>query len=147
HPGAAAGTASSGTPARSRAGGAPSPDVEALLAQMTLDEKIGQMTQVDKNALLRNGKELRELGIGSVLSGADSLPRPNAIDTWVSMYDAYQEEALGTHLRGIRRDRRAGRGHGRGGGARIPGRAGRQRDHGLREALPGRRRHHARQGP
>ena len=34
-----------------RAAGMPAPDVEALLAQMTLDEKIGQMTQVDKNAL------------------------------------------------------------------------------------------------
>ena len=38
----------------------PSPDVEALLAQMTLDEKIGQMTQADKTAL-KDGEEVHEL--------------------------------------------------------------------------------------
>jgi beta-glucosidase len=98
HKGATAGAAG-GAPASPHAGGAaPAPNIEALLGQMTLDEKIGQMTQVDKNALLRNGKEIRELYIGSVLSGADSLPRPNTPDNWVAMYDDYQAEALATRL-------------------------------------------------
>ena len=42
-----------------RKAGVPSPDVEALLAQMTLDEKIGQMTQVDMTAL-KDGKEIHD---------------------------------------------------------------------------------------
>jgi len=81
-----------------RQAGRPAPDVEALLAQMTLDEKVGQMTQVDRNAFQRGGKEIRELFIGSLLSGADSLPRPNAPETWAAMYDGYQAEALSTRL-------------------------------------------------
>ena len=80
-----------------RAAGMPSPDVETLLGQMTLDEKIGQMTQIDKNAM-RTGREVHDLMVGSVLSGADSLPRPNAADTWVDMYDGYQSQALSTRL-------------------------------------------------
>ena len=36
----------------------PSPDVEALLAQMTVEEKIGQMTQADMKAL-KDGTEVR----------------------------------------------------------------------------------------
>jgi len=80
-----------------RAAGTPPPDIEGLLAQMTLDEKIGQMTQIDKNALT-TGREVHDLLVGSVLSGADSLPRPNEPATWVEMYDAYQSQALSTRL-------------------------------------------------
>ena len=75
----------------------PAPDVETLLGQMTLDEKIGQMTQIDKNAL-HGGREVHDLMVGSVLSGADSLPHPNAADTWAEMYDGYQSQALSTRL-------------------------------------------------
>src|SRR5690348_16823982 len=42
-----------------RKAGTPSPDVEALLAQMTLDEKIGQMTQADQTAL-QDGQPVRD---------------------------------------------------------------------------------------
>jgi beta-glucosidase len=80
-----------------RKAGVPAPDVEALLAQMTLDEKIGQMTQADKNAL-KDGSEIHDLFLGSVLSGADSLPKPNEPATWVDMYDRYQSQALSTRL-------------------------------------------------
>jgi beta-glucosidase len=80
-----------------RKAGVPAPDVEALLAQMTLDEKIGQMTQVDKTAL-KDGREVHDFFIGSVLSGADSLPRPNEPATWVAMTDGYQNQALATRL-------------------------------------------------
>src|SRR4029077_18289091 len=72
-----------------RKAGMPSPDVEALLAQMTLDEKIGQMTQADMKAL-QDGKEVHDFLLGSVLSGADSLPKPNEPATWISMYDRLQ---------------------------------------------------------
>jgi beta-glucosidase len=77
--------------------GVPAPDVEALLAQMTLDEKIGQMTQVDRTAL-KDGREIQDFFIGSVLSGGDSLPKPNAPETWADMYDRFASQALSTRL-------------------------------------------------
>ena len=80
-----------------RKAGVQSPDVEALLAQMTLDEKIGQMTQADMKAL-KDGSEVRTFMLGSILSGADSLPKPNEPATWVEMYDRYQSQALSTRL-------------------------------------------------
>src|SRR4051812_7542225 len=80
-----------------RKAGQPSPDVEVLLAQMTLDEKIGQMTQADMKAL-KDGKEIHGYLLGSILSGADSLPKPNEPATWVEMYDRYQSQALSTRL-------------------------------------------------
>ncbi len=64
---------------------------------MTLDEKIGQMTQADMKAL-KDGTEVRTFCLGSVLSGADSLPKPNEPATWVEMYDRYQGQALSTRL-------------------------------------------------
>jgi beta-glucosidase len=73
------------------------PDVEVLLAQMTLDEKVGQMTQVDRLAL-RDGSEIRDFFLGSVLSGGHSLPSPNEPETWAEMYDGYQTFARSTRL-------------------------------------------------
>src|SRR5581483_7083062 len=96
HPGHSGGAVRANVPS-GRAEGVPAPDVETLLGQMTLDEKIGQMTQIDKNAL-HGGREVHDLMVGSVLSGADSLPHPNAADTWAEMYDGYQSQALSTRL-------------------------------------------------
>ncbi len=47
--------------------------VNALLAQMTLDEKIGQMVQVDSSAL-KDKADVQKYFLGSVLSGGDSDP-------------------------------------------------------------------------
>jgi beta-glucosidase len=80
-----------------RKAGTPSPDVEALLAQMTLDEKIGQMTQADETAL-KDNRDVRDFFMGSVLSGGDSLPKPNNPATWAQMIDGFQNQALSTRL-------------------------------------------------
>ncbi|MES1206596.1 MAG: glycoside hydrolase family 3 N-terminal domain-containing protein [Pseudomonadota bacterium] len=80
-----------------RRAGMPAPAVEALLGQMTLEEKIGQMTQVDRGAL-KDGSEIQQFFIGSVLSGGDSLAKPNAAETWAEMYDRFQSQALATRL-------------------------------------------------
>jgi beta-glucosidase len=80
-----------------RRAGLPAPDVDALLAQMTLDEKIGQMTQADKTAI-GDGHDVRELMLGSLLSGGDSLPAPNSPQTWAEMTDRFQSQALSTRL-------------------------------------------------
>ena len=49
--------------------------VEDLLKHMTLDEKIGQMTQVEKNSI-RPG-DITKYFIGSILSGGGASPEKN----------------------------------------------------------------------
>ena len=78
--------------------GAAVPDVEALLGRMTLDEKIGQMTQADHATLKLHPEDVRELFLGSVLSGGDSLPDPNTASTWADVTDRYQRLAAETRL-------------------------------------------------
>lgn len=61
--------------------------VRSLLARMTLDQKIGQMTQPER--LHVTPDEVKRYHIGSVLSGAGSCPGDNRPDDWVAMNDAY----------------------------------------------------------
>ena len=73
--------------------------VDALLKQMTLDEKIGQMTQVDAGALKNNQSDIQKYFIGSVLSGGDVDPADNSAQTWAKSYDEHQAWALKTRLK------------------------------------------------
>ena len=73
-----------------------SPDIEHLIEGMTLLEKVGQMTQVEVNSL--RGGAVRELGIGSVLSGGGGNPTPNTPDAWAQMVRRVQSEALESRL-------------------------------------------------
>ena len=61
--------------------------VESLLAQMSLDQKIGQMTQPERMAC--SPDDVRDYHLGSVLSGGGSCPGENRPADWVSMNDAY----------------------------------------------------------
>lgn len=70
--------------------------VAALLGQMTLDEKIGQMTQIEKNAI--DAPNSAAFNLGSILSGGGGYPDPNTPQAWYDMVDAYQQAALGTRL-------------------------------------------------
>ncbi|HEY3860882.1 MAG TPA: glycoside hydrolase family 3 N-terminal domain-containing protein [Verrucomicrobiae bacterium] len=72
--------------------------VEALLSTMSLDEKIGQMTQVDMNAL-RDKDDIRKFGLGSMLSGGNSAPADNSATGWARAYDEYQSWALKARLK------------------------------------------------
>ena len=72
------------------------PRVDALLAQMTVDEKIGQMTQI-QNASATPADVTNQM-LGSVLSGGDGAPAPNDPSSWYAMVDAYQQAALATRL-------------------------------------------------
>lgn len=56
--------------------------VEALLGQMTLAEKVGQMTQADMDALKDHPDDVRKYFLGSVLSGGNSDPADNSPRTW-----------------------------------------------------------------
>lgn len=70
--------------------------VDDLLGQMNLDEKIGQMIQVEKN-FLRYG-DIGEYCLGSVLSGGGSAPPKNDLNNWNQMIKGYQQEAASTRL-------------------------------------------------
>jgi beta-glucosidase len=70
--------------------------VEDLLKRMTMDEKIGQMTQVEKNSIGRG--DITQYYIGSILSGGGGSPTQNTPKAWYEMVDAYQDEALATRL-------------------------------------------------
>lgn len=72
--------------------------VEAMLSQMTLDEKIGQMTQVDMNAL-KDKADIQKYFIGSMLSGGDSDPADITAKGWAKAYDEYQSWALKTRFK------------------------------------------------
>ncbi|HTL71814.1 MAG TPA: glycoside hydrolase family 3 N-terminal domain-containing protein [bacterium] len=72
---------------------------EALLAQMTLDEKIGQMVQVDIKAI-PNGTDVQKYFLGSVLSGGSSDPATgNTAQDWLQMVAGLQQQALQTRLK------------------------------------------------
>jgi beta-glucosidase len=71
--------------------------VAALLAQMTLDEKIGQITQIEINSIDPAGVQAALLG--SVISGGDGNPSgANTAENWYSMVNDLQQAALGTRL-------------------------------------------------
>ncbi len=73
--------------------------VDALLAQMTLDEKIGQMVQVDCAALKDKG-DVKRYFLGSVLSGGNSDPDTgNTAQDWLNFVNQFQEQALQTRLK------------------------------------------------
>jgi beta-glucosidase len=71
---------------------------ESLLAQMTLDEKIGQMTQVDL-AALKDRSDIQKYFLGSMLSGGDSKPPENTPASWIETCNELQSWALKTRLK------------------------------------------------
>jgi beta-glucosidase len=71
---------------------------KALLAQMTLDEKIGQMTQPDQ-AYIQDLSDVENYFVGSILSGGSSDPKEgNSIQAWTDLYDRLQQHALKSRL-------------------------------------------------
>jgi beta-glucosidase len=73
--------------------------VDALLAQMTLDEKIGQMVQPDLNCVT-NRADIQKYGFGSMLNGGDSKPAGENIPAnWLQTCNDLQSWALKTRLK------------------------------------------------
>ena len=72
--------------------------VDSLIKEMTIDEKIGQMTQVDQQ-FLNDISDISKYGFGSLLSGGGSTPKVNEPKAWADMYDQYQREALNSRLK------------------------------------------------
>jgi len=73
--------------------------VKPIVAKMTLDEKIGQMTQPDQE-FMTDPADVATLFLGSVLSGGSSDPKEgNTLEAWTNMYDRFQQQSLKTRLR------------------------------------------------
>jgi beta-glucosidase len=78
--------------------GGPPPSVDDLLSRMTVEEKVGQMTLVER-AYLAPESDIRDFVLGGLLSGGGSAPAVNEPASWVDMYNRYQGFALQTRLR------------------------------------------------
>ncbi len=84
-------------PARAAIGACISP--ADCLSKMTLDEKIGQMTQANKNALT-TPSDVTTYFLGSLLSGGGEGPNGSGgtATQWADMYDNFQTYAVATRL-------------------------------------------------
>ena len=73
------------------------PQVEALLASMTLEQKVAQMIQGEIKHV--TPEDIRTYGLGSVLNGGGSFPNEekfSSLQDWVALADAYREASLDT---------------------------------------------------
>lgn len=71
--------------------------VEDLLGRMTIEEKVGQMTQATVAAIDAEPGHITDLGIGSLLNGGSDALRDTPED-WAEMIDGYQRAALDSRL-------------------------------------------------
>ena len=71
--------------------------IDSIISLMTIEEKIGQMTQIDQQ-FLDTIHDISDYAIGSLLSGGGSNPDTNHFEGWADMYDKYQEVALSSRL-------------------------------------------------
>jgi beta-glucosidase len=70
--------------------------LEDIVAQMTLEEKIGQMTQAEIGDLQIG--DVTTYALGSVLNGGHSSPQQNTPQGWFNMIKGFTEESLKTRL-------------------------------------------------
>lgn len=74
--------------------------VSDLVKRMTLDEKVGQMVQAERNHITPD--EVKDYHVGSILSGGGSFPNgkqaDNTPEKWSLMVDRFQSAALKTRL-------------------------------------------------
>jgi beta-glucosidase len=75
------------------------PQAKALLAQMTLEEKIGQMTQPEQNEL-KDPADVENYFVGSLFSGGSSDPKEgNSLKAWTDLYERLQARTRNTRLK------------------------------------------------
>ncbi|GHG17250.1 MULTISPECIES: glycoside hydrolase family 3 protein [Amycolatopsis] len=84
------------TPLYQNARASVSDRVTDLMARMTLDDKVGQMTQGERGSA--TPAQAAAARLGSILSGGGSTPTPNTPQAWADMIDAYQRAATSTGL-------------------------------------------------
>lgn len=67
--------------------------VEELLTRLTLEEKVGQVLQVERGQV--TAEDIRNYHLGSVLSGGGSHPSAgNDPDDWLALADAYYDASM-----------------------------------------------------
>ncbi len=71
--------------------------VDDLLARMTLEEKIGQMTLVEKKSI-RKTEDVATYGFGAVLSGSGGNPVDNTPSGWRKMVASFTDAAQTTRI-------------------------------------------------
>ena len=71
--------------------------VESIVQMMTTAEKVGQMTQAERRYLIDEA-DIRNLYLGSLLSGGGSTPEVNEPSVWADMLDRFQSMAAQTRL-------------------------------------------------
>ncbi|KAI4348463.1 hypothetical protein L6164_009186 [Bauhinia variegata] len=65
--------------------------------KMTLEEKIGQMVQIDRS--VASAEVMKNYFIGSLLSGGGSVPKKQAsAEDWINMVNEFQKGSLSTRL-------------------------------------------------
>lgn len=75
------------------------PQVNNLLATMTLDEKIGQMIQAEITGL-KDISDIETYHIGSILSGGSADPQAgNSLQAWTDLYESLQARIQSTRLK------------------------------------------------
>jgi beta-glucosidase len=73
--------------------------VKPLLDRMTLDEKIGQMTQPDQG-YIKDLSDIENYSLGSILSGGNSDPKEgNTLQNWTDLYDRLQKHTALSRLK------------------------------------------------
>ena len=71
--------------------------IRDLMKRMTLEEKIGQMTQIDLSAA--TPEIMKKYSIGSILSGGGSVPKVEATaEEWIEMINGFQHGSLSSRL-------------------------------------------------
>ncbi|XAR69865.1 Glucan 1,3-beta-glucosidase [Bertholletia excelsa] len=71
--------------------------IKDLMKRMTLEEKIGQMSQIERE--VASAQVMNKYFIGSVLSGGGSAPADKASpETWIGMVNELQQGAMSTRL-------------------------------------------------
>jgi len=70
---------------------------EELLSLMTLEEKVGQMTQAERGDVHMG--DITKYALGSILSGGGSVPMTNTPEGWISMINGFTRESLKTRLK------------------------------------------------
>ncbi|CAI0442258.1 unnamed protein product [Linum tenue] len=71
--------------------------IKDLMSRMKLEEKIGQMAQLDR--LSATPEIMRTYSIGSVLSGGGSTPLPDATaKDWIDMINGFQKGSVSSRL-------------------------------------------------
>ena len=70
---------------------------DALVAQMTADEKYGQMLQMERLGL--TNQNVTQYFLGSALSQGGSAPSDNSPTGWADMTDGYRQGALASRLK------------------------------------------------